>query len=142
MCVFIDTDEPDRAELERHGWILTSPSVHAATIDAYRNYVTASHGEFSAVKQGYAAGRTGWFSDRSACYLAAGRPVIVQDTGIGKHLPTGLGLLTFTSLEDAVAAIEAVEKDYDRHARAGADFAREFLDAAVVLPRLLQLAGI
>lgn len=142
LCLFIHPDESDRAELERYGWELASPTVHAVTIDAYRNYITGSRGEFTAVKQGYAAGRTGWFSDRSACYLAAGRPVIVQDTGIGKYLPTGSGLLTFADVEGAAAAIDSIENDYSRHARAAADFAREFLDARVVLPRLLQLAGI
>jgi hypothetical protein len=142
LCLSIDPAEPDRAELEQHGWKLTSPSVHAVTIDAYRQYITGSRGEFTAVKHGYAAGRTGWFSDRSACYLAAGRPVIVQDTGIGTYLPTGLGLLTFTDVESAAAAIENVENDYARHAEAAASFAREFLDADVVLDKLLRLAGI
>ncbi|MGH7796474.1 MAG: glycosyltransferase [Candidatus Binatia bacterium] len=142
LCLFIHPDEPDRAELERYGWELASPTVHAVTIDAYRNYIMGSRAEFTAVKQGYAAGRTGWFSDRSACYLAAGRPVIVQDTGIGKYLPTGLGLLTFADLEGAAAAIDSIENDYVRHALAAADFARKFLDANVVLPRLLRLAGI
>lgn len=142
ICLFIHPDEPDRAELERHGWELASPSVHALTIDAYRNYITGSRGEFTAVKQGYAVGKTGWFSDRSACYLAAGRPVIVQDTGIGRYLPTGSGVLTFMDVEGAAAAIDSIENDYGRHALAAADFAREFLDANIVLPRLLRLAGI
>jgi hypothetical protein len=142
LCLSIDAAERDWLELERHGWQLTPPGVHAASIDAYRNYVVGSRGEFSAVKQGYAVGRTGWFSDRSACYLAAGRPVIVQDTGIGTYLPTGMGLLIFKGIEDAAAALEAVESDYARHACAATDIAREFLDAAVVLPRLLEFAGI
>jgi hypothetical protein len=142
LCLSIDAAERDWLELERHGWQLTPPGVHAASIDAYRNYVVGSRGEFSAVKQGYAVGRTGWFSDRSACYLAAGRPVIVQDTGIGTYLPTGMGLLIFKGIEDAASALEAVESDYARHACAATDIAREFLDAAVVLPRLLEFAGI
>jgi hypothetical protein len=142
LCLAIDPAEPDRLELERHGWRLRSPAVHAATVDAYRNYVSASRGEFTAVKDGYAAGRTGWFSDRSACYLAAGLPVIMQNTGLEKYLPTGLGLLTFTDIETAAAGIETVENDYAHHARAASDFAREFLDAHGVLSRLLQLAGI
>jgi hypothetical protein len=142
LCLFIDPGEPDRSELERHGWRLVSPGVHAATPDSYHDYINHSRGEFTVVKQGYAAGNTGWFSDRSACYLAAGRPAIVQDTGIGKYLPAGDGLLTFTDIDGAVEAIERVESDYSRHAAAAAAFAREFLDANVVLPHLLRLAGI
>jgi hypothetical protein len=142
ICLFMAPDEPDRIELERHGWRLASPTLHAATADAYRDYIIGSRGEFTAVKQGYAAGRTGWFSDRSACYLAAGRPVIVQDTGMGKHIPTGAGLLTFTDTDSAAAAIEQVEGDYGRHAAAAAAFAREFLDSNVVLEKLLRLGGL
>jgi hypothetical protein len=142
ICLAIDPAEPDRLALEHEGWHLTSPAVHAATLDAYHRYITGSRGEFTAVKEGYATGRTGWFSDRSACYLAAGRPVVLQATGFEKYLPTGLGLLTFTDRDTAAAAIEAVEGDYARHARAAAAFAREFLDARTVLPRLLELSGI
>jgi hypothetical protein len=142
LCLSIHPDEPDRIELERHRWRLVSPSIHAVTADSYRDYIVHSRGEFTAVKQGYAAGRTGWFSDRSACYLAAGRPVIIQDTSIGRHVPTGTGLLTFNDLDSAVDAIERVEGDYSRHAAAAAAFAREFLDSDVVLVKLLRLAGL
>ena len=116
--------------------------MHAATADSYRNYIRGSRGECTVVKNGYAVGRTGWFSDRSACYLAAGRPVIIQDTGIGAHVPTGSGLLTFTDLDSAVAAINSVERDYAAHATAAAAFARQHLDSDRVLPRLLELAGV
>jgi hypothetical protein len=142
LCLSIHPDEPDRIELERHGWQLVPPALHAVSTDAYREYITRSRGEFTAVKQGYALGRTGWFSDRSACYLAAGRPVIVQETGIGRHVPTGDGLLTFNDLETAVDAIELVESNYSGHAAAASAFAREFLDSDLVLGRLLRLAGI
>jgi hypothetical protein len=142
ICLAIHPDEPDRPRLEANGWRLVSPREHAATIDAYRAYVCGSRGEFTAVKHGYAAGRTGWLSDRSACYLAAGRPVVVQDTGIKRHLPTGEGLLTFTDLAGAADALERVERDYARHAAAAAAFARTYLSAERVLPRLLELAGL
>jgi hypothetical protein len=142
LCLFIHPEEPDRSDLEEHGWRLSSPSDQVATPDTYREYIFRSRGEFTAVKQGYATGRSGWFSDRSACYLTAGRPVIVQDTGIGRHVPTGTGLLTFDSLESAMFALEQVESDYTRHATAAAAFAREFLDSDIVLDRLLRLAGI
>jgi hypothetical protein len=99
LCLAIDPAEPDRLDLERHGWQLTSPAVHAATLEAYRAYIIGSRGELTAVKEGYATGNTGWFSDRSACYLAAGRPVVIQATGFETHLPTGVGVLTFTNAQ-------------------------------------------
>jgi hypothetical protein len=142
LCLAIHPDEPERARLEAHGWRLTSPRVHAATPDSYRDYIRGSRGELTVVKHGYAVGRTGWFSDRSACYLAAGRPVIIQDTGIGAHVPTGAGLLTFTDLDSATAAVQRVEHDYARHAQAAAAFAREHLDSDRILPRLLELVGL
>ncbi|MGH7870889.1 MAG: glycosyltransferase [Candidatus Binatia bacterium] len=142
LCLFIHPDESDRVALETQGWRLVSPAVHAATTDAYRDYVIGSRGEFTAVKQGYAAGRTGWFSDRSACYLAAGRPVVMQDTGLGAYLPTGSGLLTFKDIDGAAAALDQVETAYAKHSAAAASFAREFLDSDRVLSRLMELAGV
>lgn len=142
LCLAIHPDEPERARLEEMGWRLVSPREHCATPDTYRDYIAGSRGEFTVVKHGYAAGRTGWFSDRSACYLATGRPVIIQDTGIGKYLPTGSGLLTFSDLDSAAAAVKHVEADYAAHARAAAAFAREHLDSDKVLSRLAQLAGL
>ncbi len=142
LCLAIHPDESDRAELLRHGWRLSDPLIHAATPDTYRDYIRRSRGELTAAKHGYVAGRTGWFSDRSACYLAAGRPVILQDTGFGRYLPTGEGLLAFADLAGAAAAVATVEADYDRHARAARRLAREHFDARRVLPRLLDLAGV
>ena len=142
LCLAIHPDEPDYAQLGANGWRLVAPRQHCATPDTYRDYIRRSRGEFTVVKHGYAAGRTGWFSDRSACYLAAGRPVIVQDTGLAAHLPTGMGLLTFTDLDSAADALRRVEQDYEQHASAARAFAREHLDARRVLGRLGQLAGL
>lgn len=142
LCLAIHPNEPDLSTLATNGWHLSAPRQHCSTPDTYRAYIRASRGEFTAVKHGYAAGHTGWFSDRSACYLAAGRPVIVQDTGIGAHIPTGLGLLTFTDLDSAAGALDRVERDYARHAAAAVAFARDHLDSDHVLPRLLELAGL
>jgi hypothetical protein len=142
ICLFIHADEPARVTLEEHGWRLVSPQDHAATPDTYRSYIWGARGELTCVKQGYAAGRTGWFSDRSACYLAAGRPVIVQDTGLGRYVPTGAGLLTFTDLDSAAEALERVEHNYAQHAAAATAFAREYLDSDRVLTHLVQLAGV
>lgn len=142
LCLAIHPNEPDLATLTASGWRLAAPRQQCATPDTYRDYVQGSRGELTAVKHGYAAGRTGWFSDRSACYLAAGRPVIVQDTGIGAHVPTGLGVMTFTDLDSAADALDRVESDYARHAAGAAAFAREHLDSDRVLPRLLEVVGL
>jgi hypothetical protein len=142
LCLAIHGDEPDRSALREHGWGLVDPRTRCASPDAYRDYVWGSRAEFTAAKHGYVAGRTGWFSDRSACYLAAGRPVVLQDTGFSRHLPTGLGLLSFHDLESAVAAVSAVDRDYQAHARAASRLAAEFFDSARVLPRLLELSGL
>jgi hypothetical protein len=142
ICLGIHPDEAERATLEQHGWRLVSPRHHAATADSYRDYIHAARGEFTVVKHGYAAGRTGWFSDRSACYLAAARPVIIQDTGIGRYVPTGAGLLTFADVASAAAALTEVERNYAKHAEAAAAFAAGHLDANRVLARLLRLAGL
>lgn len=142
LCLAIHPDEPEREQLAEHGWHLVSPRQHCATPDSYRSYIQHSRGEFTAVKHGYTAGRTGWFSDRSACYLAAGRPVIVQDTGIGRYLPVGAGLLTFTDIDSAAAALESVEANYPRHVAAATSFARTYVDSDRVLSRLMDLAGL
>lgn len=142
LCLAIHPNEPDYNQLGANGWRLTAPRQHCATPDAYRQYIQGSRGEFTVVKHGYAAGRSGWFSDRSACYLASGRPVIVQDTGIGKYLATGCGLLTFKDLDSAATAIARVEQDYAQHTDGARAFARQYLDARVVLARWLELAGV
>src|SRR5581483_1201901 len=97
--------------------------------------------ELGIAKSGYVASRCGWFSDRSACYLASGRPVIAQDTGFSRYLPVGDGLLTFATTEDALAGIEAVRRDYPRHSRAARLIAEEYLDSKKVLRQLLQQIG-
>jgi hypothetical protein len=142
LCLAIHPDESDRVRLQQNGWRLVSPREHASTVDAYRRYIFGSRGEFTVVKHGYAAGRTGWISDRSACYLAAGRPVIIQDTGIDGYVPVGEGLVTFTDVDSAAAALEAVERDYARHAVAAAAFARRYLDSDRVLERLVEMVGL
>jgi hypothetical protein len=140
ICLAIHPDEPDLPALERHRWRLVSPRVHAATVDGYRDYVRRSRGECTPVKHGYAAGRSGWFSDRSACYLAAGRPVVMQETGVSRYVPTGDGFMTFIDLDSAVAALAAVEDRYAEHANAARRFAREHLDSDKVLTRLRELS--
>ena len=97
-----------------------------------------STAELGVAKTGYVRSRCGWFSDRSACYLAAGRPVLAQATGFEDHLPTGRGLLSFRTTDEAAAGVEALRRDYVRHARAAHDLAREHFDSDRVLRRLLE----
>lgn len=130
-----------RNELESAGWRV----VVAAEFDeplAYRDYICASAGEFTVAKEQYTQLRTGWFSDRSACYLSAGRPVITEETGFSCQIPAGEGLFAFSTIDEAHAAIQAVAGDYRRHARAAAEIAREFFAADRVLADLCMHVGL
>jgi hypothetical protein len=129
----------DAAVLRRHGWRI-SPSL--VDPEEYREYIRGSLGEFTVSKDLVVRSRSGWFSDRSASYLAAGRPVITQDTGFGKVLPTGDGLLAFSNEDEAVAAIEQVAGDYERHAAAALEIAHEFFAAERVLGDVLTTIGL
>ena len=104
----------------------------------YRRFVQESAAEVGIAKSGYVVSRSGWFSDRSACYLASGRPVLAQDTGFGAHLPTGKGLLAFADLDEAAEGVAAVRTDYAAHTRAALRIAEEHLDSNRVLSRLLR----
>ncbi len=132
----------DLRELRRHGWTLVDPFRAAGTPSRYRHFVQGSRAEISIAKSGYVASRCGWFSDRSACYLASGRPVVALGTGLSGALPTGRGLVLFDEVDGAVAAIEEIESDYARHATAARELAVEYLDARRVLLRLLEQLGL
>lgn len=129
-----------RALLARKGWRVVDPLEVCPDIDRYRDYVASSKAEWSVAKHAYVAGRTGWFSCRSACYLASGRPVIVQDTGFSAVLPTGEGLMPFSTPEESVSAIQGVVASYARHAAAARGLAESYFDANTVLGTLLQQA--
>jgi hypothetical protein len=123
------------------GWSIRDPGQDiSATPASYRGYITGSKGEFSAAKNGYVKSRSGWFSDRTVCYLAAGLPAIVQDTGFTDYLPNGEGLVGFTNADDAVEGIERVNADYPRHRRAARKIAAEQFAHDVVLPKLVERA--
>ena len=126
--------------LRQHGWHTVDAMQVSRTPNQYREFIQASRAEFGVAKHTYVANRSGWFSDRTECYLASGRPALVQDTGWTAHLPSGEGLLTFSTLEEALAGIERINADYDRHARSAIEIAREHFDASRVLPRLLATA--
>lgn len=131
-------ETPDLELLDRHGWELLDPARVAGTPGDYRNFVRGSKAELGIAKSGYVASRCGWFSDRSACYLASGRPVVTQETGFSAFLPSGDGLIGFSTVEEAREGIERVRLDYPAHARAGRALAEEWFDSAKVLPRLLE----
>ncbi|HXG19238.1 MAG TPA: hypothetical protein VNN62_09225 [Methylomirabilota bacterium] len=135
----------NQAELDmfqRQGWVLTNPLLVSQDLDAYRNYIRTSRGEFTAAKDAVVRTRSGWFSDRSVCYLAAGKPVVVQETGFSKFIPTGRGLFAFSTADEARAALEAVNRNYPAQARAAHEIARAYFDAAQVFPKLLQDVGL
>jgi GT2 family glycosyltransferase len=134
-------DELDRRMLESNGWRLRHALDVCPEPDAYRDYITGSRAEFTVAKEQNVRLRTGWFSDRSATYLAAGRPVISQETGFNKLLPTGEGLFGFTTMDEIVAAVEDINGDYKRHSRCATSLAAEFFSHDVVLSQLLREVG-
>ncbi len=139
LALAVHPDETkDLAALEENGWTLLDPATVAATPDDYRRFVQGSWAEFGLTKSGYVVSGSGWFSDRSACYLASGRPVIAQDTGFGRRLPTGAGLFAFSTADDVIAAIEELEGDYERHRAAARAVAVEHLESDRVLGELLE----
>ncbi|MFI5395956.1 MAG: glycosyltransferase [Candidatus Binatia bacterium] len=131
-----------RAQLQRHGWQILDAYEHSSTLDAYRNFLRGSRGEWSIAKNAYVASRSGWFSTRSAAYLALGKPVVVQDTGFRRYYPTGEGLCAFSTIDEAVAAIENIETNYRHHCEAARAVAEREFTAEVVLQRLLNDAGV
>lgn len=131
-----------RVKFEKNGWRITSPVQLSVDYWLYRNYIQRSKGEFTVAKDQYVRLKTGWFSDRSACYLAAGRPVITQETGFTKHYGGNGGLFGFRSLGDIAEAVQEINADYRRHSRAARALAREVFEAEKVLRSLLDRAGI
>ena len=129
-----------RARIAAAGWHVVDAQAVSRTMADYRGYILASRGELSIAKNAYVAPRTGWFSTRSAAYLAAGRPVVLQDTGFSAHLPLGPGLHAFTTIPEAVAALDAVERDYAAAARHAREVAVECFAAERVCERLLAEA--
>jgi hypothetical protein len=127
-----------QALLRRHGWSTVDGMSVSRSLYDYRDFIQGSKAEFGVAKHTYVVTRSGWFSDRTECFLAAGRPALVQDTGWSSHLPSGEGLLAFSSPEEALAGIDAINADYSTHARRASEIVAAHFDAAVVLPRLLE----
>jgi hypothetical protein len=126
--------------LREHGWRIRDGFEVSHDPWVYRDYLAGSLGEWSVAKNAYVASNSGWFSCRTACYLAAGVPAVVQDTGFSRILPTGEGLFAFSTLDEAAAGIEAVASDPARHGAAAQEIAREYFDSDAVLTRLLEQA--
>jgi hypothetical protein len=126
-----------RELLGRHGWHVVNAIEFCGDMDRYRRFIQSSKAEWSVAKDAYVLGQPGWFSERSACYLAAGRPAIVQETGFSRVLPVGEGIITFTTMDEAVAAVEEIQGEYARHTKAAREIAEEYFGSECVLERLL-----
>jgi len=139
MGLGVDGQRPAQ-ELRQLGWDLVEPQEVVPDHRAYRSFLTNSRGEWSVAKHGYVEGKTGWFSCRTACYLAAGRPAVVQETGWSRHLPSDRGVLPFTTVEEAAEGLAKVTRNYSEHSKAAREIALEFFDAKKVCQELLRQA--
>jgi hypothetical protein len=128
--------------LERYGWRVEDAYEASKTLECYREFIWDSRGELTVAKDMNVRLRSGWFSERSACYLAAGKPVVTQETGFSRSLPTGLGLYAFRTLDDIPPALEAINSDYQKHSQAAKDIATEYFDAEKVLRHVMLEAGV
>ena len=130
------------AALAENGWHVLDPMQVAATPAAYRQFIQGSKAEFGIAKSGYVASRCGWFSDRSVCYLASGRPVLAQETGFSRFLPTGAGLFAFREPNEVLAGIDEMNRDYTYHSRSARKIAETYFDSDIVLSQLFQNLGV
>ena len=143
---FVMAMKPGDAAVERRvreaGWDLVDPDATSRDVDGYRRFIRESRGEFTVAKDIYVRPRSGWFSDRSVCYLAAGRPVVTQDSAFGKFIPTGDGLFAYSTMDEAVEALARVNADYPHHSAGARRVAHDFFGVEPVLGRLLADAGL
>ena len=135
-------DEGVRSGIAGRGWSLIDPRPISADMERYADFIRGSRGEFTVAKDIYVRSNSGWFSDRSACYLAAGRPVVTMRTGFNNLYPVGRGLFEYTSYEEALAGIDAIASDYPAHSRAARALAGEYFAADRVLGALFAAAGL
>jgi hypothetical protein len=137
-----ESESNDLTALRTNHWRLVDPHEAAGGRDGFRSYIQQSRAEFSVAKHGYVKTQGGWLSDRTVCYLASGRPALVQETGVSQHLPTGKGLVTFTTLDEAVHGIDSINADYAAHSAAARKLAEEKFAAPKVLQSILERAGV
>ena len=128
--------------LKAQGWRVANAHAVTSTYDHFMKYISNCKGEFSVVKNMYAATCSGWFSDKSAAFLASGRPVVLQETGFSNYIPCGEGLFAVKNTEEAANAIETIESNYDWHSKRAFEIAQEYLDTTKVLGKLLKESGI
>ena len=142
LALFLDTavDHEEGRMMAEHGWRIRRSVEVAGSPQAYRDYIRRSRGEFSCAKPSCMYFQNAWVSDRTLCYLASGRPVVVQDTGPSALLPNGEGMFRFSTPEEAAAALEAMNTDYERHCRAARELAESVFDSAKVAARILEVA--
>jgi hypothetical protein len=129
-------------DLVTAGWKVRDAQAVTLSLSSYYSYLKGSAGEVSVCKNGFVDLHTGWFGDRSSCYLAIGRPVILQETGFSEHLPTGKGLFSFVSAEEVVESLKQIKMDYQLHSLAAREIAQEFLDAQKVMKGVLNTIGL
>ena len=139
--IWVDKTTDERQILTGAGWRWVDPHQVAGTPSAYQQYISGSRAEICCPKPIYRQLKTGWLSDRSAAYLASGRPVLMGETGISDHFPTDFGLTTFQTLEDAAGRICEINRDYTRHCHAARNFAEDFLDSRQCLGGMLSACG-
>ncbi|MBI4640110.1 MAG: hypothetical protein HY731_05415 [Candidatus Tectomicrobia bacterium] len=136
-------DDPEGEQLlNAHGWLIENALKKSEDLFTYREYIWHSKGEFTVAKDQNVRLKSGWFSDRSACYLASGKPVITQETGFSKFLPIGEGLFAFQTLDDILQALDCIESNYERHSRAAKEIAEEYFHSDKVLKEFAQTAGL
>jgi hypothetical protein len=136
--IAVGGDGVPRKELLKKNWLLVDPMEVSKEPWIYQRYIQQSKGEFTVAKQGYVISNSGWFSERSACYLASGRPVITQETGFSEWMETGVGVLSFESEEQALAAIDDVNSDYNTHCKKAIELAHEYFDGEKILKQLIK----
>jgi hypothetical protein len=145
-CAFelalITPDPAVNAEVAAKGWRLVDPVAVSETMESYAAFIRRSRGEFTVAKDIYVRARSGWFSDRSVCYLASGRPVLMQETGFSKYLPTGKGLYAYADHEGALAALEAIETDYATAQRSARALAEAHFEATALVGEIVEAAGL
>jgi len=143
LALFLVTedDHEDARVMVEHGWRIQPSRDVAGSPQAYRDYIRRSRGEFSCAKPSCMRFQNAWVSDRTLCYLASGRPVVVQDTGPSRYLPNGDGMFRFSTPDQAVAALEAMNADYTRHCRAARELAESVFDSRAIAARILEIAA-
>jgi len=135
-------DEETGTLLQQNRWLRVDSVRVSDHVDRYRTYIQRSRAEFTVARDQYVRPNTGWFSDRSACFLAAGRPVITQETGFSKTVPSGCGLFGFRTMDEILAAVDTIESDYKGNCRAARDVAAEYFDAEKVVGSMMERAGL